>query len=165
MDTFSNAILGFVFWGLGFANTVLMYKLWGYPFDKQRLRSSAPPGLMLLHRLSGYLFLLIYFYFMYQMIPRLIDYQVEFPARTVVHITMGLTIGTILLLKILIVRYFKYLEGEMIPMLGTSLLICTTLLIGLSAPFHSGIVFWPRVWSGVECLVRRTRFAWRDCCP
>ncbi len=135
MDTFGNAILGLVFWGLGFANTILMYKLWGYPFDKQRLRSSAPRGLMTLHRLSGYLFLVIYIYFMSQMVPRLIDYQVEFPARTVVHLTLGLTIGTILLLKILIVRYFKYLEGEMIPLLGTSLLISTTLLIGLSVPF------------------------------
>ncbi len=135
MDTFGNAILGLVFWGLGFANTILMYKLWGYPFDKQRLRSSAPRGLMMLHRLSGYLFLVIYIYFMSQMVPRLIDYQVEFPARTVVHLTLGLTIGTILLLKILIVRYFKYLESEMIPLLGTSLLISTTLLIGLSVPF------------------------------
>ncbi len=31
MDTFANAILGLVFWGLGLANTILMYKLWGYP--------------------------------------------------------------------------------------------------------------------------------------
>ena len=107
----------------------------GYPFDKQRLRSSAPPRYLLLHRLSGYLFLLIYCYFMSQMILRLIDYQVEFPARTVVHLTLGLTIGIILLLKILIVRYFKYLEGELTPLLGTSLLISTTLVIGLSVPF------------------------------
>ena len=135
MDTFGNAILGLVFWGLGFANTILMYKLWGYPFDTQRLRSSAPPRLLLLHRLSGYLFLLVYLYFMSQMIPRLFNYQVEFPARTVVHLTLGLTIGMILLLKILIVRYFKYLVGELVPLLGTSLLICTTLVIGLSVPF------------------------------
>ncbi len=62
------------------------------------------------------------------------SYQVELPARTVAHLPLGLAIGAILLIKIVIVRFFKHLESSMIPMLGTALLVATVLLIGLSAP-------------------------------
>ncbi len=135
MDTFGNAALGLVFLGLAFVSTILMYKLWGYPFDEKTLRSAAPRPLMLLHRAIGYLYLAIYLYFMSQMLPRLWQYQVELPARTVAHLMLGMAIGVILLAKILIVRFFKYLESQMAPILGTALLLCTALLIGLSVPF------------------------------
>jgi len=134
MDTFGNAALGLVFLGLAFVSTILMYKLWGYPFDEKTLRSAAPRPLMLLHRAIGYLYLAIYLYFMSQMLPRLWQYQVELPARTVAHLMLGMAIGVILLAKILIVRFFKYLESQMAPILGTALLLCTALLIGLSVP-------------------------------
>ncbi|MDZ7275682.1 MAG: cytochrome c [candidate division KSB1 bacterium] len=134
MDTFGNAILGMVFLALSFAGTFLMYKLWGYPFDEKTLKSSAPRPMMLLHRTIGYLYLVIYLYLMSQMLPRLWQYQVELPARTVAHLMLGMAIGVILLAKIVIVRFFKYLEGQMAPILGTGLLVCTTLLIGLSVP-------------------------------
>lgn len=44
------------------------------------------------------------------MIPRLWTDQVELPARTVAHLVIGIAIGAILILKISIVRFFKYLE-------------------------------------------------------
>lgn len=135
MDTYGNAILGVVFLLLAYASTFLMFKLWGYPFDKEKLKSTAPPALMLTHRLIGYAYLIIYLYFMAEMVPRLWNYQVEFPARTVAHLLLGMTIGVILICKIVIVRFFKYLEDPMAPLLGTLLLICTNLLIGLSVPF------------------------------
>jgi len=134
METLGNAILGLIFWILGIANTLLMYKLWGYPFDQDRMVSAAPRPFMLLHRATGYAFLAIYLYLMSQMVPRMWQYQVELPARTVAHLVMGLSIGIILGLKILIVRWFKHLESTMVPFLGTLLLICTTVLIGLSVP-------------------------------
>src|SRR5262249_53592116 len=68
-------------------------------------------------------------------VPRLWTYQVELPPRTVGHLIMGLTIGTLLIVKIVIVRFFKHLEGKMVPFLGTGLLVCTVVLTGLSAPF------------------------------
>jgi mono/diheme cytochrome c family protein len=135
MDTYSNAVLGMFFLFLAYASTFLMFKLWGYPFDKEKHKSSAPPALMLTHRMMGYAYLIIYLYFMSEMLPRLWNYQVEFPARTVAHLLLGMTIGVILICKIAIVKFFKYLESSMVPLLGISLLICTNLLIGLSVPF------------------------------
>jgi mono/diheme cytochrome c family protein len=135
MSTFGNALLGLVFVLLGLVATLLMYKLWGYPFDHEKLESSAPKPLMRLHRLVGWAYFGLYVFLMWQMVPRLFTYQVELPARTVAHLILGMAIGALLFVKIVIVRFFKHLEGTMAPFLGTGLLVCTLLLIGLSVPF------------------------------
>lgn len=135
MDAFTNALLGIVFLLLSAAGTFLMYKLWGYPFDHEKLKSSAPPGLMRLHHFIGYAYGILYIVLMSQMVPRLWSYQVEFPARTVAHLMLGLAIGILLIVKLSIVRWFKHLESTLVPFLGTLLFVCTFLLIGLSVPF------------------------------
>src|SRR5580704_3238680 len=135
MNAVFNSLLGIAFLGVGAAATFLMYHLWGYPYDKETLHSFAPPGLIRLHRVLGYVYVMLYVYFLVQMVPRLWNYQIEFPARTVIHITLGMVIGVILVIKLAIVRFFRHMEARMLPFLGTSLLICTALLIALSAPF------------------------------
>jgi hypothetical protein len=78
---------------------------------------------MNLRRLMGYVFVLIYVYLMWDMVPRLWTYQIELPTRTVVHLALGIAIGAILIIKVLVVRYFKHMESTLAPFLGTSLLI------------------------------------------
>ncbi len=135
MVVWLNLVLGLTFLALALANTLLMYRLWGYAYDHETNRSSAPRWLVLVHRATGYAFVLIYLYLMSEMLPRLWQYQIELPARSVMHLTLGFSIGIILIIKISIVRFFKHLEASLVPFLGTALLICATLLIGLSAPF------------------------------
>ena len=135
MDTMGNALLGIAFLLTSTGSTFLMFYLWGFPFDKETHQSGAPPGLMRLHRILGYIYLGLYLYFMWAMVPRLWTYQVELPARTVVHLTLGMAIGAVLVVKLAIVHYFKHLESQLAPLLGTALFVCTTLLIGLSVPF------------------------------
>lgn len=135
MQVWLNLVLGLAFLVLALANTLLMYRLWGYPYDKHTHRSSAPRWLVLVHRATGYAFVLIYLVLMSEMLPRLWQYQIELPARSVMHLILGFTIGIVLIIKISIVRYFKHLESTLVPLLGTLLLISATLLIGLSAPF------------------------------
>ena len=134
MNAFVSAILGIAFGLLGTATVFLMFHLWGYPFDKVTRTSAAPKWLMRLHRVLGFLFLGLYLLMMSQMVPRLLRYQVEFPPRTVAHIILGITIGFLLLVKISILRFFRHLE-EWMPFLGTGILLCTYLLLGLSVPF------------------------------
>ncbi len=134
MSTSLSALLGLVFLGLANASVFLMFKLWGYPFDKATRTSEAPPSLMLLHRLIGYAYALLYVFMMWHMVPRLWNYQVELPPRTVAHLMLGITIGVLILVKIAILRFFRHFEESM-PYLGTALLLCTYLLIGLSVPF------------------------------
>ena len=126
--------LGFAFLILGISTVFLMFHLWGYPFDKATRTSAAPKGLMILHRVLGYLYFATYVAMMVLMVPRMWTYQIEFPPRTVAHIILALTIGFILVIKISIIRFFRHLE-EWMPYLGTSLLLCTVLLLGLSLPF------------------------------
>jgi cytochrome c5 len=135
MDPITNTILGVVFWLIALASTLLMFHLWGFPFDESTHTSAAPPRLMRLHHWLGYAYLAIYVTLMTQMVPRLWSYQIEFPPRTVAHLMLGMAIGVILLIKIVIVRFFKHLESSTVPSLGILLLVSTTVLIGLSAPF------------------------------
>jgi mono/diheme cytochrome c family protein len=89
---------------------------------------------ILAHRVFGYVFLVIYIVLLIQMVPRLWSYQIEFPARTVVHISLGMAIGVVLLLKIAVVRYFRRLDQSLVPSLGTFLLVGSVVLIGISVP-------------------------------
>ncbi|WP_428262609.1 hypothetical protein [Haliangium sp.] len=134
MDSSTIAKFGILFLILGLAATFLMYWLWGFPFDKKTRTSAAPKPLMYTHRALGYLFLLVYIVIMIHMVPRMWEYQVEFPARTVAHIVLGITIGFLLVLKIAIMRFFRHFE-EWMPYLGTTIMLCTVLLLGLSVPF------------------------------
>jgi mono/diheme cytochrome c family protein len=129
-----NATLGMLFLVLAFGTVFLMFQLWGHPFDHVTRKSDAPPGLMRLHRMMGIAYFVIYIVLMVQMVPRLWTYQVEFPTRTVVHIICGILIGLVLILKLSILRFFRHFE-EWMPALGTSLLVLTVILTGLSIPF------------------------------
>src|SRR5438270_764603 len=117
MNVVTSAILGLIFLGLSIASTFLMYYLWGFPFDRATHKSEAPRGLMRLHRAIGYTYGLLYLVMMAQMAPRMWQYQVELPARTVAHLILGLLIGIILVVKIAILRCFRHLE-EWTPYLG-----------------------------------------------
>ncbi|MBA3398102.1 MAG: hypothetical protein H0T89_36085 [Deltaproteobacteria bacterium] len=130
----NTATLGVVFVVVGLAAMFLMYHLWGYPFDKVTKTSTAPRWAMWTHRLLGYLFALIYIVMMWEMVPRLWEYQVEFPARTTAHIVLGFTIGFLLLIKIAIMRFFRHFE-EWMPYLGTAIMLGTIVLTGLSLPY------------------------------
>jgi rubredoxin/cytochrome c5 len=93
-----------------------------------------PQPAILAHRIFGYFFLAIYVVLMIQMVPRLWSYQIEFPARTVVHISLGMAIGAALLLKISIVRFFRRLDQSLVPTMGTGILVGSVVLIGISIP-------------------------------
>ena len=134
MNIVTSAILGLIFLGLGLGATFLMYYLWGFPFDKATRTSAAPKRLMGLHRAIGYAYGILYIIMMLQMVPRMWQYQVELPPRTVAHLMLGILIGIILIVKIAITRFYRHLE-EWMPYLGTALLTCTVLLLGLSLPF------------------------------
>jgi hypothetical protein len=71
---------------------------------------------------------------MLEMLPRLWEYQIELPARTVIHATAAIAIGVILITKIVILRFFRHFE-EAMPLLGFGLLLCTVVLATLSLPF------------------------------
>ena len=130
----STGILGTAFVVIGLVTMFLMFHLWGYPFDKATKTSSAPKLWMLVHRVLGYVFVAIYIVMMVKMVPRLWQYQVEFPARTAIHIVVAFIVGFLLLIKISIMRFFRHFE-EWMPFLGTGIMCGTVIITGLSLPF------------------------------
>ncbi len=100
-----------------------------------------PANFRVAHRWLGYVFVAIYLLMLWQMVPRLWTYQIEFPPRTVVHIVLGIAIGTMLLLKVLLVRFFPTLDASLVPRLGISLLVSAAILIGISTPFALQAMF------------------------
>lgn len=135
MQFLSNQVIALAFLTLAFALTFLMFYVWKFPYDHERNVSRGPRKLVLLHRLLGYAYVAIYVVLMWDMVPRLWTYQVELPARTVAHLFLGMTIGAILITKLVIVRFFKHMEAKLVPFLGTGLFICTLLVVGLALPF------------------------------
>ena len=107
MHISTTSLLGIVFLGLSFAATFLMFHLWGYEYDEVNKKSSAPQWKMNIHRAIGFAYVIVYIVMMTEMVPRLWEYQVEFPARTVVHVLLGTIIGVVLLIKVSIIRFFR----------------------------------------------------------
>ena len=152
--TLGNSLIGIIFLGLAAALTFLMFYVWKFPFDHERYKSAAPPLAVLSHRLMGYLFVLIYIYIMWSMVPRLWSYQVELPARTVLHLALGISIGALLTLKLAIVRYFKHMEAKLAPLLGVGLFLCSFLLIALVLPFSLREAYLESTALGDESMIQ-----------
>jgi cytochrome c553 len=161
LSSLGNSILGVVLFVLAAVLTFLMFYVWKFPYDHERSHSSAPRPSIITHRLLGYLFVVIYLYIMWNMVPRLWSYQIELPARTVMHLTLGILIGALLVIKIAIVRYFKHMEARLAPILGSGLFICSFLLIALVLPFSLREVYLESTALGdetmVESRIRRVR--------
>lgn len=127
--------LGILFVVLAIAAVVLQAWLWNPKYwDPVAKKSHAPPFWMGVHRAVGYGYAAIYVVMMVEMVPRLWEYQIELPARTVMHATAAISIGVILFTKIAILRFFRHFE-EAMPALGLALLVCTVVLATLSLPF------------------------------
>ena len=140
MGTALSMWLGIAFLGIGIAATILQAWLWSFPMlpdpggPDPNGKSSAPPFWTKVHRWLGVLFVVIYIFMMWHMIPRLWEYQFELPARTVMHAVMGIVIGCLLIAKISIIRWFQHF-GKALPALGLGVMMCTVVLATLSLPF------------------------------
>jgi len=132
--------LGISFLVIGVLATILQSWLWSFPMvpdpggPDPNGKSTAPRVWTNVHRLLGLLFVLIYVVMMVQMTPRLWNYQVELPARTIMHAVMGITIGFLLITKIAIIRWWQHF-GKALPKLGAAIMLCTIILSFLSVPY------------------------------
>jgi mono/diheme cytochrome c family protein len=135
MNTTISMWLGIAFLGLVIAAVLLQAWLWGPKFwDEEAKKTRAPKFWLRMHALCGYTYGAIYVVMMWNMLPRLWEYQYELPARTVFHAVVGITIGVLLICKIMILVFFRHFEESM-PYYGFGLLLCTVILTILSVPY------------------------------
>jgi len=127
--------LGIAFLALAIIAVFLQAWLWGPKFWNEELQKTEAPKFWLrVHALAGYAYATIYVVMMWNMLPRLWEYQYELPARTVFHAVVGITIGVLLICKIFILLFFRHFEESM-PYYGFGLLLCTIILSTLSVPY------------------------------
>ncbi|MFQ6674493.1 MAG: hypothetical protein ACE5GH_06895 [Fidelibacterota bacterium] len=144
MTPLESAAVGIVFWILSILQVILMAWMWKYndpqKHTSQPHRDAADPWQTTLrkwvvtHRVVGLLYVAIYVFMMSRMVPRMWQYQVELPARTVAHLIFGFSIGIVLVSKISIIRFFRHL-AYVLPVFGFLLFLFTTILLALSVPF------------------------------
>lgn len=135
MSTTLSMWLGISFEVLGIAAVVLQAWLWNPKYwDEVNKKTNAPKAGLLVHRWVGIAFTVIYLVMMWHMVPRLWEYQVELPARTIMHATAAIILGVLLFTKLAILRFFRHFEESM-PQLGFGILICTVVIGVLSLPF------------------------------
>ncbi len=135
MNTSLSMWLGISFLVLGILAVLLQAWLWNPKYwDEVNKKTNAPRGGLLVHRWVGIAFTIIYVVMMWEMIPRLWEYQVELPARTVIHATAAIVLGVLLFTKLIILWFFRHFEESM-PTLGFGILICTVIISVLSIPF------------------------------
>jgi hypothetical protein len=135
MSTTLSTWLGIAFLVLAISSVILQAWLWGPQYwDSVNKRSLAPLRWVRVHRTIGYTYAAIYVFMMWQMVPRLWQYQFELPARSILHAIAAICLGVILVSKIAILRFFRHFEAAM-PKFGFGLLLCTVVLTALSVPY------------------------------
>ncbi|MFO0632936.1 MAG: hypothetical protein U0168_08815 [Nannocystaceae bacterium] len=135
MSTTTSMWLGIAFVVLAVTAVLLQAWLWNPKYwDPVAKKTRAPKAGLRLHRWVGIAFTVIYVLMMWKMLPRLWEYQVELPARTVLHAVAGIVLGILLATKLVILRWYRHFEESM-PALGFGILACTIVLGTLSIPF------------------------------
>lgn len=134
MDIALSVTLGILFVIAALFSTFLLFYLWRYVDPRTGQMPGAPPMLVRIHGIFEFVFLALYLVMMSEMLPRLWNYQVELPPRTVAHVLLGFGVGTVLLLKIAISRLFRGFTAWL-PGLSALIFTITVLLCGLSVPF------------------------------
>lgn len=152
--------LGLLFLVTAFAATFLTFKVAGYPLDEASKKRRAPAWLAGVHNVLWWVYLGLYLVLMTEMFPRLWEYQVELPPRTVAHVIIGITVGVALIVKISFERFFRHMEEWVAP-LAAILLGGTILLSGLSVPMalHEFGLAKSAVGGGVYSQENRARVA------
>ena len=130
MNQMLSLIFSFVFIGIGLVAVFIMLNLQGNPKDRPSAKK-----LRILHRIFGYLFLLIFISNLIFMTKRLLGISVELSPRVTLHIALALLLIPVFLVKISISRFFKKLYSYLIP-LGLMIFFVSFLMIAITAGYY-----------------------------
>ncbi len=119
----TKSILALVVTGLAILNLVVMLELLGRTGEK----SFNPKKLRLIHRVIGYLFILLFLLISYFCITIMRGMGQDLPVRAALHGLFAVATFFLLSLKITLVRFYKKYYQMAVPMgLGVFILILTT---------------------------------------
>ena len=89
--------------------------------------------LSIIHRINGYLFLTLYFIFLYVMLKKVAGANTPLDTKSIIHMTLAVAVLPILLVKILIVRFYPKVFDIVVPLMGIgifTLAVCFVFITG-----------------------------------
>jgi len=124
----AGLLAGFVFVALAGFNVMLMLEAGRTQNAGTRAR------LVLLHRIGGYAFVILFCVMVYVMSQRLIGEGLshQLPTHLVAHVVLALVLAPLLLLKVSIARRYKQYHFMLMP-LGLAIFITSVVLVALPA--------------------------------
>ena len=84
------------------------------------------------HRIAGYLFIALFCFMTWFMLSRVKDTPDELPLRSMLHILIAMVLAPLLLVKVVIARYYKSFTAALVP-LGLTIFTLGFVLIASSA--------------------------------
>jgi mono/diheme cytochrome c family protein len=127
--------LGMAMAAIAVINAALMAWLWRFPMQPDPTGrdpngvSTAPRFPTNVHRILGYVFVLVYAALLVEMVPRAWQFRVATPL-SVVHGALGIAVGVLLVVKIAVIRRFQRF-GHRLPWIGGALAASTLLVAAL----------------------------------
>jgi cytochrome c5 len=125
-----TSTLGCIFVLLAVIQVWLMLEVTGR--QKPRFNSAV---LSLIHRINGYLFAAIYLIMLYIMARKVIQSNAPLDAKAIIHWVLAISLLPILLVKILIVRFYPKAFKHVLPM-GVSILVISLALVSITGGYY-----------------------------
>ncbi|MCI5166557.1 MAG: hypothetical protein D3903_10810 [Candidatus Electrothrix sp. GM3_4] len=116
---------------IGGVTVLIMLEMTGKVQDSPRRK-----GWILLHRILGYLFLVLFAAMLVFMVVKAGGFQEELPARAMIHIILALLLVPLIMIKIVVARRHAQLSTKLI-MLGLAIFGLSFGLTGITAGYYA----------------------------
>ena len=130
MNPLSVSVLAALFVFIGGVTVLIMLEMTGRARD-----NAEKTGLIMTHRVLGYLFLSLFVFILFFMIRKVSGFQEELTSRAVIHIVLALALIPLLLIKVLVVRRLPQLSAKL-PLLGITIFVFSFGLTGITAGYY-----------------------------
>ena len=130
LTTSASLALGLVFVLLGGVNVWLVLEAWS------RVKAANATSRMLaLHRIGGYLFIALFCVMAYFMVARLRGGSGDTSPTVMLHLALAMILSPLLLIKVLIARYYKNQHGLLMPIGLTIFVLAFVLIASTVGPY------------------------------
>jgi mono/diheme cytochrome c family protein len=125
-----TSTLGYIFVVLAIIQVWLMLEVTG----RQKPKFN-PAVLSRIHRINGWLFVAIYLIMLFIMVRKIVQTNAPLDAKSIVHWVLAISLLPLLLVKILIVRFYPKAFNHVLPM-GVSILVITLAFVSITGGYY-----------------------------
>src|SRR5579872_2285984 len=130
LTTSVSIALGFAFVLLGGLNVWLVLEAWA-----QVKTARVNSRMLALHRIGGYLFIVLFCVMCFFMIARLRAAGSDSSATTAIHLGLAMILSPLLFVKVLVARYYKNQHGLLMPIGLTIFVLAFVLIASTAGPY------------------------------